>query len=265
MHCPSFQVSEFGLFDSRVKFPDLLQTSERPVTEYELEFYPAGHPGMAYINGEAHPMHHGAFLCAKPGQTRYSRLHYRCYYVHMTTDDPELDGLLRRLPDAGFLAHMEEVTAVFQELLVLNDLDALSSRLSLQVGVCRLIGLLAQDSQTAPHTSAHAALMLRAERHIRLHFAEPLTLTTLAAAVNLSPVYFHRLFSDFFGQTPAQYLLNCRIANAKLKLLDETCSLSRLTADCGFSSQSYFCRKFKQATGKTPLQYRRETLSQLNS
>lgn len=263
MNCPSFQVSEYGLFDSKVKFPHLAQTKERPVCEYELEFFPTNYSGKAYINGTEYLMQHGSFLCAKPGQVRHSTLPYRCYYIHMSTDDPMLEQLLRRIPDAGILSRMADVTAVFQELLVLDPNDP-TSPLSLQSGVCRLIRLLVQEGQSAPHTGPHLQIILRAEHYIQTHLSEPLTLENVAACVNLSPFYFHRLFTDFFGRTPAQYILSCRIAAAKLELLKETCSLSKLTADCGFSSQSYFCYKFKQATGKTPLEYRKEMLSQLD-
>ena len=101
------------------------------------------------------------------------------------------------------------------------------------------------------------------EKYIRQHLSEALSLTLLAGLCNLSPTYFHRLFTNFFSKTPAQYILDCRIAAAKTGLLADDCSLPELAADCGFSSQTYFCYKFKQATGKTPLEYRREMLSRL--
>lgn len=264
MNCPSFFVSEYGLFDSRVKFPHTALTTDRPVTEYELEFFPTDYPGKAWINGVEYPMHYGHFLCAKPGQTRHSLLHYRCYYFHLATGDPTLEDLLRQIPDAGFLPHPEEITAVFQELLLLDPDNDPTARLALQSGVCRLIRLLAHSGQAAPQTNAHIQSILHAEHYIQTHLGETLPLEQVAACVNLSPFHFHRLFKDFFGLTPAQYILNCRIANAKLALLKENCSLSAVASDCGFSSQAYFCYKFKLVTGKTPLQYRKEVLSKLD-
>lgn len=264
MNCPSFFISEYGLFDSRVKFPHVTQTKDRPVTEFELEFFPTDYLGKSWINDVEYPMHHGSFLCAKPGQHRHSALHYRCYYFHLSTEDPELDCLLRQIPDGGFLPHPEDVTRIFQELLLLDPAKDPTARLALQSGVCRLIRLLVHSGQTAPQADTQIQFILQAEHFIQTHLAENLSLDRIAAAVNLSSFHFHRLFKDFFGLTPAQYILNCRIANAKLALLKETCSLSAVAADCGFSSQAYFCYKFKLVTGKTPLQYRKETLSRLD-
>lgn len=265
MDCPSFHVSEYGLFDSKVKFLHLTQTADRPVTEYELEFFPTDYTGKAYINGTEHPMLHGRFLCAKPGQTRHSMLHYRCYYIHMSTEDPELDKLLRSIPDSGFLSHPEEVTSVFQELLLLNPNSDSTACLALQGGICRLIRLMAERTPSTDRSGAHTQVILRAEHYIQTHLTEPLTLERVATAVNLSPFHFHRLFTDFFGRTPAQYILSCRIANAKLALLKEDCSVSAVASDCGFSSLTYFCYKFKAETGMTPLRYRKEVLSRLNA
>jgi len=263
MELPSFTVSEYGLFDSRVKFPHLTQTQDRPVTEYELEFFPTDYPGSAWINGKNYPMQRGRFLCVKPGQFRHSVLHYRCYYVHMSTVDPVLDSLMRQLPLTGFLPHPEDITAIFQELLLLEPETDPAAQLLLQSGICRLIHLLSRSETPSLHTDAHTKIILDAEHYIQTHLTDPLTLEHVASAVNLSPFYFHRLFSNFFGLSPSRYILNCRIANAKLELLKEDCSLSTVAADCGFSSQSYFCYKFKLLTGMSPLQYRRETLSRL--
>lgn len=260
MNCPAFCVTEFGLFDSRIKFPQLTMSSPRPVTEYELEFYTADY-GSTYIFDTAYPMLHGTFLCAKPGQTRHSSLPFRCYYIHMTTSDPQLDRLLRAIPDAGTLPQISQVTDIFQELLVL-DLTQSAAPLTLQGCVCRLLALLS-GTQPLPQSGSQTELLLRAEHYIQTHLSEPLNLRSVAAAVNLSPFYFHRMFTDFYGCTPGQYISNCRIANAKLLLLQEDFSLPRILSECGFSSQSYFCYCFKQATGKTPLEYRRETLSRM--
>ena len=264
MNCPSFQVSEYGLFDSKIKFPHLTQTCDRPVTEFELEFFPTDYPGKSYINGTEQPMLYGHFLCAKPGQTRHSALHYRCYYVHMSTDDPELNALLQGIPDSGLLSRPEDVTAVFQELLILDPNRDPTAQLVLQSGICRLIHLLAKSTPSTDLTGAHTQLILRAEHYIQTHLAEPLTLERIASSVNLSPFHFHRLFTEFFGRTPSQYILSCRIANAKLALLRESCSVSTVASTCGFSSQTYFCYKFKSETGMTPLQYRRKMLSRLD-
>ena len=53
------------------------------------------------------------------------------------------------------------------------------------------------------------------------------------------------------------YILNTRIVLAKEELGSTNASISQVSEKFGFSSMSYFCRVFKEATGYTPLQFRR--------
>ena len=76
----------------------------------------------------------------------------------------------------------------------------------------------------------------------------------------LDPSYFHRLFTRMFGLTPAQRVLGCRIAAARVALMNRELGLTEVAQRCGFSSQSYFSTCFKRVVGKSPLAYREEKL-----
>ena len=42
---PEIEITQWGFFDSRVKFPKVIITDPRAVTEYELELYTDPQPG----------------------------------------------------------------------------------------------------------------------------------------------------------------------------------------------------------------------------
>lgn len=261
MQCSSFTVTEFGAFDSNIKFPHIKKTNDRAVEGYELEFYTAACPGQAYIDGQWYTLSANTFICSKPGMVRKSILPFKCYYIHIQTQDRELCQLLDKLPAYGPLYSTQEVIGLFGEMLTADPSD----RLLLISCVCRIIRLLSQYRKvdTTDRACAHQRTLLAVERHIREHLSEELNLASLAQLCNLSPTYFHSLFTAYFRKTPAQYILDCRITAAKKGLLTGDYSLTELAADCGFSSQSYFCYKFRQVTGQTPLQYRNEQLGKL--
>jgi len=263
-----FDIPKHGVFDSNVKFPRVITTQERVVEVFELEFYTADCPGIAYIDGKAYDLKCGSIICAKPGQIRNSRLPFKCYYFHLDTQDVALQNLLSRIPDCFIMNELQELTQLLHEMLMTETAELPEERLQLGSCVCRIISLIAKQAYSAggesqPVTLAHQKILLEAEKYIREHLSEELSLDILASESNLSASYFHRLFSQYFGRTPADYILDCRIAAAKTGLQIGDYSLSELAADCGFSSQTYFCYKFKAATGKTPLEYRREMLSRL--
>lgn len=268
MHCPYFTVTEYGVFDSNVKFPKMITTENRLVDCYELEFYAVDTPGKSYLNGQWYPLLHGTFICAKPGCIRKSVLPFKCYYIHLETQDPELMGLLDRLPPLFTLLQAQEVVQLWGDMLTLDISAHPEDKLLLESCVCRIIHLIYRYGQAARDMKAeriflHQKNLLAIEQYIREHLSEPLNLGTLAELCNLSPTYFHSVFTEFFQKTPTQYILDCRITAAKTGLLTGDYSLAELAADCGFSSQSYFCYKFKQVTGESPLQYRKKNLGKL--
>jgi len=82
----------------------------------------------------------------------------------------------------------------------------------------------------------------------------------LAALLNISEVYFRRLFKEKVGVTPHKYLLNLRIERAKLLLSDPDISALEVAEAVGFSSPYHFSKAFKAAVGTTPGRYRSELL-----
>lgn len=266
MDCSYFSVLEYGAFDSAVKFPKMHTTDERLVDCYELEFYSADNSGRSCTDGNWYPLVQGTFLCAKPGNTRKSILPFKCYYIHLKTADTLLCSLLNQLPAHFILPQSRELLLLWKQLLTLEPDNRPEDRLLLESCVCRIIHHIYRHTAReirADRVFLHQKDLLRIESYIREHLSEELKLETLAEVCNLSPTYFHSVFTEYFGQTPARFILECRIAAAKTGLLTGDYSLAELAADCGFSNQSYFCYKFKQATGETPLQFRKKNLGKM--
>ena len=262
MYCPGFFVSIVGIFDSSVRFPRATKTQNRQVPMYEFEFFTSDTPGTAFIDDRGYPMTYGTCICAKPGQLRRSILPFRCHYFHLEVTDPELNSRLAALPDVLNLYQMSEVKAIFGRIFALETQTRLEDLLMLQGYICQILSILLRAAQmNSAISTAHSQTVVVAEQYIRGHLQEELSLGSLAAVCNLSPTYFHKIFTQLTGKTPARYILDCRIATAKTGLLSREFSLTELAEQCGFSSQSYFCYKFKQVTGMTPMQYRSEMLS----
>ena len=57
--------------------------------------------------------------------------------------------------------------------------------------------------------------------YILAHLEHTLCLTELAAVVQMSPAHFARLFKHATGQTPHQYVITCRMDEAKRLLADD--------------------------------------------
>ena len=94
--------------------------------------------------------------------------------------------------------------------------------------------------------------------YMHLHFRETVTLSTLAGYAHLSPNYLSELFRSETGSTVMQYLTGLRIGYAKKLLSSTTLSVTDICFSCGFSSLSNFMKSFKNHTGFSPLNYRKQ-------
>ncbi|VEP17027.1 conserved hypothetical protein [Hyella patelloides LEGE 07179] len=81
-----------------------------------------------------------------------------------------------------------------------------------------------------------------------------LTLTQLAAVIQLSEYHFARLFKQTTGKAPHQFQLQCRINRAK-ELLLKNMAIAEVAQTTGFSSQSHLNYHFKRRVGATPKQF----------
>jgi AraC family transcriptional regulator len=92
--------------------------------------------------------------------------------------------------------------------------------------------------------------------YIHTYLDRDLSLVELAEVINISPVYFARLFRQTIGTSPHQYVIQQRVERAKEMLLKTDLAIADIALEVGFSSQSHLTRQFKRVTGMTPRQAR---------
>jgi AraC family transcriptional regulator len=92
--------------------------------------------------------------------------------------------------------------------------------------------------------------------HARL--TQDITLSELADVVKMSQYRFARAFKQSTGMPPHQYLLSQRIDRAKQLLTNTQLSISDISYQLGFASQSHFTATFRRFTSVTPNLYRKE-------
>ena len=262
-----YEIIKYGLFDSTVKFPDIVTTQDRLLDFFENELYTLDCAGITYINQTAHELKKGLIICGKPGQYRHSRLHFKCCYLHIRVENLELKNSLMQIADAMPLADYEELAALFYKMAAHSN-DGIVDSLLLHSCTDRILYTLIKLSKSrSPHltvTPAHIQSLSEAKKYINNNYSEKISLDVIAEKAFLSPIYFHKLFKEFYGITPADYILKVRISAAKQQLITKEDSLAKIAADCGFSSQSYFNYSFKKQTGLSPLKYKKKMLSQMD-
>jgi YesN/AraC family two-component response regulator len=85
---------------------------------------------------------------------------------------------------------------------------------------------------------------------------EALGVESLASELGCSPNYLSKLFHKKTGERITERINRLRIQNAVDALRWTRLSVKSIAAGCGYSGSNYFCRIFRQATGRAPQQYR---------
>jgi len=99
-------------------------------------------------------------------------------------------------------------------------------------------------------------------RFIEANYQNKIQLHDVASLSNLTKEAFCRYFKKMTKLTFTQFVNHYRIDVAK-KLLVQGNHITDTCFECGFDSVSYFNRTFKRVTGKSPMTYKKEYLSNL--
>jgi AraC-like DNA-binding protein len=252
MQLPHFSLSNYGV--SNIRRP---RQYPSPIRFYELEFYTEDYPGGTITDGVFRSARKGYYALYRPGQLQQLVAPYRCYYLNISTQDPLLFDFFDNLPDTGPVWNLEEIVEQIRRMQRTEAPESLAGRLRLEACAAQVLQLLAQQPVTEGRLRVHREDLQKADRYIRDHLSEDLSLERLAKVANLDATYFHKLYTRVYGKTPAQRVLSRRITAAQIALEEGNLSIAEIAAQCGFASQTYFAAKFRQITGKTPTAYRK--------
>lgn len=253
-----YRCSEAGLFYGNARFSTARTHKESYILFYSLAG--AGlieqgdarvtlEPGFALLLDCRTPQSY----CTAPGHTRWHH-----YWAH-------IDG--SGVAAAAAVLNPQRITPVpLPELTAREGYDALLARLEdgstasvlrQSLVIHTLLTELAMQTLDSGAAASNRALVQQSAEYIRAHYGEDLALDRLAAAAHISKSYFLRLFRQYMGTTPYNYLLCCRITRAKELLVATDLPVGEIGRRTGFSGEANFSTRFLRMAGQSPLQYRR--------
>jgi AraC-like DNA-binding protein len=189
--------------------------------------------------------------------------------VHFNDDllrSPQLTELFRM--DNPILRTDEELSADVQRLLLrllqeVNEQDIYYWN-SIENLVSELLILCARgrkrlqanlDAASDQPLSLHPR-MTEIIHYLNDHYAQSLTLTTIANLFRLSPAYVSRTFKRATGFSFIEFLNHIRIREAQRLLRETAMPIIRIADEAGFQSITHFGRVFKQISGCSPREFR---------
>ncbi len=122
-----------------------------------------------------------------------------------------------------------------------------------------------QSSGGASHSPAVTTGSIQAvHQYLTENFRTRITLANLCFLFGMNKTTLCSSFKAAYGTTILDYINTLRIREAKSYLLQGTMSITEISDMLGFNSVHYFCRLFKQQTGRSPTEYTKSILSRQN-
>lgn len=160
-------------------------------------------------------------------------------FPNVRVDDPGLANMVR-----SFHSAIDTGTTLLERE---TRLLGLLTTLVVRYGAMRI---------AASKLGAEPQAIVRVRAYLEEHYAEQVTLATLAEYAGLSAYHLVRVFHKATGVPPHAYLESIRIRHSQ-QLLAQGVALAEIAYATGFSSQSHFTARFRRIIGVTPGAYRR--------
>ena len=163
------------------------------------------------------------------------------------------------LPPAGEVREL--LVAAARELFTSLQGQAMYFELQAYSAAAKLIYLLYTGGcivlpEKGAHTGHKKEIIGSLIAWIEENYTEKLSLCALAAVAKTNEKYLCRLFREYTGSTPIEYVNRLRVERACLLLVREGVSVTEVAFDSGFNDTAYFCKIFKRYKAMTPREYR---------
>ena len=99
--------------------------------------------------------------------------------------------------------------------------------------------------------------------YIQQNFTGTISLKEFGEQFHLSEKYISRYFKEHFHITISQYVTYLRLKHAKQLLQDTDIPVTEIAMQSGYQNISYFIRSFKKTYEVSPLQYRKNKLTEI--
>lgn len=183
-------------------------------------------------------------------ESRYVEPVIRCEGLKLfkfTPEDPRHREILKELEQAG---EAEEAGGFGYEFEVRSHISR----------AWRLFAALTQDiwKADAGQASQDSHRIKAMITYINGHYADKIGLPEIAGAASISEREALRCFQRCVRTTPYEFLSRRRIQEAADRLAGSEDPITLVSERCGFATNSYFSKVFKDKMGMTPREYRKE-------
>lgn len=168
-------------------------------------------------------------------------------YIHLKHDDPESSEILCGLDRVYEIKENKKDAYELEVLGILTELIASAYRINMKKG------------DLADNADSRLAAYRMMVSFISLNYSEDISLDDIAESASVSKSTCMRMFRDFSGLSPFEFLIAYRLRTAYIMLQETDKAVTDISLACGFNHPSYFSKLFREKYGCQPKSCRSES------
>lgn len=169
------------------------------------------------------------------------------------------DGFFRKESPVFNIGLNEEIIALYKRAIIIAEAQEANYQQALSGIACNLVSMALYLSRNRDFNKSDIASQI-SQAKIAVHDnISAVTPEELARITCMSYSKFRKIFKEYTGFAPSQYIQEVRITMAKELLTNTSKSIKQIAIELGYENKDYFFTVFKKVTGSTPITYRRHT------
>ena len=181
------------------------------------------------------------------------------YWIHFDINQTIVrGGEVIALPQHTTASRPDRLTQLFRWFL--NDQESVSTYAASSSLLLTFMLMEIVDSPIVERSISEQAAYVadKVRQHIKTHFHESLSVSSVAEDLGYSPDYLGRIFREAYGQTITDGIHYFRHRYARRLLMESSMRIEEIAYASGYETTMYFRRIFKRYEGIAPSAFRHE-------
>lgn len=153
----------------------------------------------------------------------------------------------------------EDIISMYKRAIIIAEAQEASYQQALSGIACNLVSMALYLSRNRDFNKSDVASQMNQAKIAVHENISAITPEELARITCMSYSKFRKIFKEYTGFAPSQYIQEVRITMAKELLTNTSKSIKEIAIELGYENKDYFFTVFKKVTGSTPVNYRKYT------
>ena len=153
----------------------------------------------------------------------------------------------------------EDIVSLYKRATFIAESQEANYQQALSGIACNLISMALYLSRNRDFNKSNIATKINQAKISVNENISTITPEGLAELTCMSYSKFRKIFKEYTGFAPSQYIQEVRITMAKELLTNTSKSITEIAFELGYDNKDYFFTVFKKVTGSTPVHYRQYT------